>query len=181
VVADRQGNVVSYTNTIEQIAGSGMLVPGRGFLLNNELTDFNFPTGTANSVQPGKRPHSSMAPTLVLRDGKLVEAIGSPGGASIITTVLQTLLDQIDFGMSLPDAIEAPRASSRNGSAIDAEPAFTDAYGADLQARGETFAPVDHIGIAAGLTYLPDGDLQTATESWRGGGGSAAVVKPDAG
>jgi gamma-glutamyltranspeptidase/glutathione hydrolase len=179
VVADRRGNVVSYTNTIEQIAGSGMTVAGRGFLLNNELTDFNFATGTANSVAPGKRPRSSMSPTIVTRHGKVVEAIGSPGGSTIITTVLQTLLNQIDFGMSLPAAIEAPRASSRNGSAIDAEPAFIDAYGAALQARGEAFAPVDHIGIAAGLTYLPDGRLQTATESWRGGGGSAMVVRPE--
>ncbi len=179
VVADRDGDVVSYTNTIEQVAGSGITVPGRGFLLNNELTDFNFPTGTANSVAPGKRPRSSMSPTLVLKDGRVVEAIGSPGGATIITTVLQTLLDQLDFGMTLPAAIEAPRASQRNASSTDAEPDFLQQYGDGLRARGEAFAPVDSIGIVAALSFLPGGRLETATEARRGGGGSAMVVRPE--
>jgi gamma-glutamyltranspeptidase / glutathione hydrolase len=186
VVSDRWGNVVSYTNTIEQIAGSGILLPHRGFLLNNELTDFNFPTGTANSVAPNKRPRSSMSPTIVTKDGRVVEAIGSPGGATIITTVLQTLLNQLDFGMSLPEAIEAPRASNLNG-ATSAEPAFIAQYGPALTAKGETINQVaasspllpPYIGIAAGLQILPGGKLQTATESWRGGGGSAMVVRPE--
>ncbi len=185
VVADRFGNVVSYTNTIEQIAGSGILLPRRGFLLNNELTDFNFPTGTANSVQPNKRPRSSMSPTIVTRNGRVVEAIGSPGGATIITTVLQTLLDQIDFGMSLPEAIEAPRASNLNGT-TSAEPGFIAQYGSQLSALGEKISPTaasspllpPYIGIAAGLVFLPHDKLETATESWRGGGGSAMVVRP---
>jgi gamma-glutamyltranspeptidase/glutathione hydrolase len=179
VVADKDGNVVSYTNTIEQIAGSGIAVAGRGFLLNNELTDFNFPTGTANSVAPGKRPRSSMSPVIVTKGGKVVEAIGSPGGATIITTVLQTLLNQIDFGMTLPEAIEAPRASQRNAAKTDAEPGFINTWGPALQARGEAFNPTDSIGIVAGLSFLPGGRLQTATESWRGGGGSAMVVAPE--
>lgn len=179
VVSDREGNVVSYTNTIEQIAGSGISVGGRGFLLNNELTDFNFPTGTANSVAPGKRPRSSMSPTLVTRGGRVVEAVGSPGGSTIITTVLQTLLNQIDFGMSLPEAIEAPRASQRNAARTDAEPGFSAAYGPALQARGEAFAPVDSIGIVAALGFLPGGRVQAASEARRGGGGSAMVVTPE--
>jgi gamma-glutamyltranspeptidase / glutathione hydrolase len=187
VVADRWGNVVSYTNTIEQIAGSGILLPHRGFLLNNELTDFNFTTGTANSPAADKRPRSSMSPTIVMRDGRVVEAIGSPGGSTIITTVLQVLLNQIDFGMTLPEAIEAPRASNRNGATTDAEPSFIQQYGPALTAKGETLAPPapsspllpTYIGIAAGLQMLPHGKLETATESWRGGGGSAMVVRPE--
>jgi gamma-glutamyltranspeptidase/glutathione hydrolase len=186
VVADRWGNVVSYTNTIEQIAGSGILLPHRGFLLNNELTDFNFPTGTANSVQPNKRPRSSMSPTIVMKDGHVVEAVGSPGGSTIITTVLQTLLNQIDFKMTLPEAIEAPRAGNPNGT-TNAEPAFISQYGTQLKAKGETFAEAapsspllpTYIGIVAGLQLLPHGKLETATESWRGGGGSAMVVDPE--
>jgi gamma-glutamyltranspeptidase/glutathione hydrolase len=185
VVADRHGNVVSYTNTIEQIAGSGILLPRRGFLLNNELTDFNFPTGTANSVQANKRPRSSMSPTIVTRNGRAVEAIGSPGGATIITTVLQTLLNQIDFGMSLPEAIEAPRASNLNGT-TNAEPGFIAQYGPQLTALGEKLTPTavsspllpPYIGIAAGLVFLPHHKVEAATEAWRGGGGSAMVVKP---
>jgi gamma-glutamyltranspeptidase / glutathione hydrolase len=186
VVSDRWGNTVSYTNTIEQIAGSGIMLPHRGFLLNNELTDFNFPTGTANSVAPNKRPRSSMSPTIVTQNGRVVEAIGSPGGATIITTVLQTLLNQLDFGMTLPEAIEAPRASNLNG-ATSAEPGFIAQYGPALTAKGETITQVaasspllpPYIGIAAGLQFLPHGKLQTATESWRGGGGSAMVVRPE--
>jgi gamma-glutamyltranspeptidase/glutathione hydrolase len=115
----------------------------------------------------------------VTKDGQVVEAIGSPGGATIITTVLQTLIDQIDFGMSLPAAIEAPRASQRNAATTDAEPAFINRYGPALQAKGQAFNPMDYIGIAAGLSFTPDGKLQTATESWRGGGGSAMVVRPE--
>src|SRR5262249_23917909 len=115
VAADKWGNVVSYTNTIEQIAGSGMTVPGRGFLLNNEMTDFDFtpaspPTPDPNLPASGKRPRSSMSPTIVLKDGVPDFTIGSPGGATIITTVLQILINHVDFGMSLPDAIAAPRA-----------------------------------------------------------------------
>jgi gamma-glutamyltranspeptidase / glutathione hydrolase len=185
VVSDRFGNVVSYTNTIEQIAGSGILLARRGFLLNNELTDFNFPTGTANSVQANKRPRSSMSPTIMTRNGRVVEAIGSPGGATIITTVLQTLLNQIDFGMSLPEAIEAPRASNLNGT-TSAEPAFVAQYGTQLGAMGEKISQTTasspllapYIGIAAGLVFLPHHKVESATESWRGGGGSAMVVKP---
>jgi gamma-glutamyltranspeptidase/glutathione hydrolase len=128
VTADRWGNVVSYTNTIEQIAGSGMTVPGRGFLLNNEMTDFDFssPSGVYDPNLPagGKRPRSSMDPTIVLRHGTPVFTIGSPGGSTIITTVLQILLNHIDFGMSLPDAIAAPRASQRNTATTLAEPDF---------------------------------------------------------
>ena len=178
VVADRWGNVVSYTNTIEQIAGSGILLAGRGFLLNNELTDFNFDPGTANSVAPDKRPRSSMSPTIVTRDGRAVEAIGSPGGSTIITTVMQTLLNQIDFGMTLPEAIEAPRANQPNATSTNAEEGFTDRYGSALTARGESFTAKDYIGIAAGVRLLPRGRMQAATESWRGGGGSAMVVRP---
>src|SRR5439155_6621096 len=145
VVADQYGNVASYTNTIEQLGGSAIVVPGRGFLLNNELTDFNFvPTqGTApdpNLPAAGKRPRSSMSPTIVLRDGKPLLAVGSPGGSTIITTVLQILIDRFERGMSLPDAIAAPRSSQRNGT-TQAEPAFlATPEAAALQQRGWTFS-----------------------------------------
>ncbi len=117
-VADKWGNVVAYTLTIEQTGGSGITVPGRGFLLNNELTDFSFvPSAPGvhdpNLPGPGKRPRSSMSPTVVLRHGKPVLALGSPGGSTIITTVLQTLTNHLDRGMPLVDAIAAPRASQR--------------------------------------------------------------------
>jgi gamma-glutamyltranspeptidase / glutathione hydrolase len=194
VVSDRWGNVVSYTNTIEQLGGSGIVVPGRGFLLNNELTDFNFaPTqGTApdpNLPAAGKRPRSSMSPTIVLRHGKPFLAVGSPGGASIITTVLQILINRIDFGMSLPDAIAAPRASQRNSTTTQAEPDFIALPTTPgLEALGQQFAvsntsPLDPsiqipptIGAATGLEFLRHGEVLAAGEPTRRGGSSAAVV-----
>ena len=124
-VADRKGNVVSYTFTIESIGGNAIVVPGWGFLLNNELTDFNYDSTThPNKVEGGKRPRSSMAPTIVQRHGKPFLAIGSPGGSQIPTTVLQTFINRVDLGMTLPQAIAAPRASQRNGPTTTAEPAF---------------------------------------------------------
>src|SRR5574340_1314752 len=123
-IVDRWGNMVSYTTTIEYTWGSGITVPGYGFLLNNELTDFNFlPSADAvegnpgaNDVAPHKRPRSSMAPMLLLRNGKPVAAYGSPGGATIINSVLNVTLDLIDHGMTMQQAIDAPRLSVTNAT-----------------------------------------------------------------
>jgi gamma-glutamyltranspeptidase/glutathione hydrolase len=176
-VADARGNVVSYTFTIEQIGGSAIVVPGRGFLLNNELTDFETAPGLANSPAAGKRPRSSMSPTIVTRDGKPVVALGSPGGATIITTVLQVLLNRFERGMSLPDAVAAPRASQRNGATTQAEPAFISApETAELEARGHTFASTAEIGAVAAIEFLDEGIQQAVAEPTRRGGGSAMVA-----
>ncbi|HTZ45507.1 MAG TPA: gamma-glutamyltransferase [Jatrophihabitans sp.] len=193
VVADKWGNIVSYTNTIEQIAGSGITVPGRGFLLNNEMTDFDFAASAPgaydpNLPAPGKRPRSSMNPTIVLRNGVPDFTVGSPGGATIITTVLQILVNHVDLGMSLPDAIAAPRASQRNSATTDAEPDFyTSAVAQELTAKyGEKFKELSgpvmprdgYIGNATGIQFLPGGRFQAAAEPVRLGGGSALVVNP---
>jgi gamma-glutamyltranspeptidase/glutathione hydrolase len=183
-VVDRDGNVVSYTSTIEQIAGTAIAVPGWGFLLNNELTDFDPAPPAPGAPDPnlpagGKRPRSSMAPTVVLEDGRPLLAVGSPGGATIITTVLQILLNRFDFGMSLPDAIAAPRASQRNTSTTPAEQGFSDLYGGELSTRfGQSFAPSPDIGAATGIELLAGGALQAAAEPVRRGGGDAEVVCP---
>jgi gamma-glutamyltranspeptidase/glutathione hydrolase len=193
VVADKWGNIVSYTNTIEQVAGSGMTVPGRGFLLNNEMTDFDFAPSAPgvydpNLAAPGKRPRSSMNPTIVLKNGVPDFTIGSPGGATIITTVLQILVNHVDFGMSLPDALAAPRASQRNGATADAEPAFYDSavrqqltaqYGEQFKEVTGPVLPHDQwIGNATGIQFLPGNRFQAVAEPVRLGGGSALVVQP---
>jgi gamma-glutamyltranspeptidase / glutathione hydrolase len=196
VVTDKWGNVVSYTNTIEELGGNGIVVPHRGFLLNNELTDFDFTPLQAGVPDPnlpaaGKRPRSSMSPTIVLQHGTPFLAIGSPGGASIITTVLQILVNKIDFGMSLEDAIAAPRASQRNSATTQAEPAFIAADTTPgLEALGQKFAisntsPLDptiiispDIGVADGLQFLGHGKVIAAGEPERRGGSAAAVVHP---
>jgi gamma-glutamyltranspeptidase/glutathione hydrolase len=183
-VADRWGNVVEYTLTIEQTGGNAMVVPGRGFLLNNELTDFNFaPTqGTApdpNLPGPGKRPRSSMSPTIVFDHHKPWLALGSPGGATIITTVLQVLLNRIDLGRTLAEAIADPRASQRNTAAIQAEPGYRTQFEPSLSALGHAFGPdMLEIGAATGIEFGPRGLLIAAAEPVRRGGGSAGVVRP---
>ncbi|MFD9811720.1 gamma-glutamyltransferase [Streptomyces sp. NPDC059080] len=181
-VADKWGNIVAYTLTIEQTGGSGIVVPGRGFLLNNELTDFSFTPITPgvhdpNLPGPGKRPRSSISPTIVLRHGKPVVALGSPGGATIITTVLQSLVNHLDRGMPLVDAIAAPRASQRNAAKTELEPALWNSpLRSQLEGIGHQFSQVEEIGAATGVEPLPDGRWLAAAEKVRRGGGSAMVV-----
>jgi gamma-glutamyltranspeptidase/glutathione hydrolase len=127
-VVDADGNIVSYTNTIESGWGTGLMVPGYGFLLNNELTDFNFVPAFnpdpanfnpgANDVAPGKRPRSSMSPVIVFRHKTPVAAFGSPGGSTIINSVAQVAQNLIDHGFDVQEAVDAPRVAqtSANGS-----------------------------------------------------------------
>jgi len=180
-VADRWGNVVSYTLTIEQTGGSAITVPDRGFILNNELTDFSavYDEDDPNRIEPGKRPRSSMAPTIVMDDGEPWLALGSPGGSTIITTVTQTLLNRVDGGMDLPEALAAPRASQRNTEDVVAEPEFIETYGAPLEALGHSFAETPELGAATGIEMLSDGRLQAVAEPERRGGGDAGVVDPE--
>jgi gamma-glutamyltranspeptidase/glutathione hydrolase len=163
-----------------------MLLKHRGFLLNNELTDFSavYDPTDPNRIEGGKRPRSSISPTIVLRHRRPFLALGSPGGSTIITTVLQVLLNRIDLGMSLPAAIAAPRASQRNTPDVTAEQSFIDRYGAALGAYGHTFAPAGapgttaaEIGAATAIEFRPHHRLIAAAEPTRRGGGAAGVVR----
>ncbi len=178
VTADKWGNVVSYTLTIEATGGSGIVVPGRGFLLNNELTDFNSTGDGPNLPAPGKRPRSSMSPTIVLDDGEPFIAVGTPGGSTIITTVAEILVNRLDGGMDLADALAAPRATQRNTSTIPAEADFRSAFGAELEALGHVFSDRSEIGAATGLEFLDADTIQAVAEPTRRGGGSAGVLRP---
>jgi gamma-glutamyltranspeptidase/glutathione hydrolase len=196
VVADRFGGVVSYTSTIEQLGGSGIVVPGRGFLLNNELADCDYTVLQQGGPDPnlpaaGQRRRSGMSPTIVLKSGQPWLAVGSPGGPAIISIVLQILLNRIDFGMTLPQAIAAPRASQRNAAVTQAEPEFIAAPATPgLERLGHSFAvastsPLDpaikispDMGAATGLEFLGYGQVLAAAEPVRRGGGSAGVLHP---
>jgi gamma-glutamyltranspeptidase / glutathione hydrolase len=178
-VADGRGTVVSYTFTIESTGGNGIVVPGWGFLLNNELTDFNFDSLThPNRVEGGKRPRSSMSPTIVLDDGDPLLALGSPGGSMIITTVLQILVDRLDLGSTLPEAVAAPRASQRNTAATLAEAAFLSSPEAPVLTGtyGHVLSPTGEIGAATAIEFLRDGRVLAAAEPVRRGGGSAMIA-----
>ncbi|QRK11220.1 gamma-glutamyltransferase [Archangium violaceum] len=183
--ADAAGNIVTYTCTIEGEGGNGMVVPGYGFLLNNEMTDFDLPASPEaphpNAPAPGKRPRSSMSPLLVFKDGEPVLALGSPGGSTIITTVGQTLINHLDFGMPIDQALAAPRVSQRNSpdEKSQAEPGFiASPEAAALAALGHSFTDAGPLGALTAIRFNPDGTVTAAAEPIRRGGGSAMVVEP---
>jgi gamma-glutamyltranspeptidase/glutathione hydrolase len=195
VTEDKWGDIVAYTNTINFFGGSGQVVPGYGFLLNNELTDFDFAPSSPgaydpNLPAPGKEPRSSMGPVIALRDGQPQFAIGAAGGSTIITTVVQTLINHVDFGMSLPAALAAPRVSQTNSSSNTslAEPDFynsalaqqlTSQYGEHFSLATGPVLPLDNYpGDATALQMLGDGRAEAIAEPVRLGGGSALAVQP---
>ncbi len=118
-VVDKEGNAVAVTYTINSYFGAGVIAPGTGFLLNNEMDDFTSKLGEANQfglrqgeanlIEPGKRPLSSMSPTIVTKDGRVFLVTGSPGGSTIPTTVVQVITNAIDYGMNLNNAVNKPR------------------------------------------------------------------------
>jgi gamma-glutamyltranspeptidase/glutathione hydrolase len=137
-VIDARGNAVAVTCTIEQEFGSAVVAPGTGFLLNNELTDFSAP-GTANEPRPGKRPRSSMSPTIVVSRGRPILVGGGAGGARIIMGVLSAVLDVVDYGADIAHAVDAERFDNLGTARLMIEDArFDPAVLSDLQARGHT-------------------------------------------
>jgi gamma-glutamyltranspeptidase/glutathione hydrolase len=158
-VVDAQGNAVSLTYTLNGGYGSGVTVPGAGFLMNNEMDDFaakpgsanmfGLVQGEANAIQPGKRPLSSMTPTILTKEGKLFMVVGGPGGGRIITAVLQTILNVVDFGMNVRDAVDSPRFHHQwRPDEISIESGFSPDTNRLLEQRGhkvETSASVARI------------------------------------
>lgn len=174
-IVDAEGDAVAVTYTLNAGYGCGVTVPGLGFLLNNEMDDFAAQPGTpnrkglvqgeANAIAPGKRPLSSMTPTIVLRQGRLYLVAGSPGGPRIITTVLQVLLNVLDFGMNLQDAVDRPRFHHQwLPDELYVEPGFSPDTLALLESRGFRLEQAPSIGEVAAI--LSDGGwLQGAADS----------------
>ena len=168
-VADGDGNVVAATQTINSLFGSRAMVPGTGMLLNNTMALFDPHPGHALSVAPGKRMTSSMAPTLVLRDGRPALALGLPGGARIFASVLQAIVNVIDHGMTVQEAVEAPRVWTQ-GQELEVEAAIGQEIRAGLAARGHQVVPVAHVAGGMGaVTFAADGTL-TGASCWRADG-----------
>ncbi|HEX4061312.1 MAG TPA: gamma-glutamyltransferase [Streptosporangiaceae bacterium] len=193
VTTDKWGDIVTYTNTINFFGGSGQVVPGYGFLLNDEMTDFDFAPPAPGAYDPnlpagGKQPRSSMGGAIVLRDGKPDFTVGAAGGSTIITTILQIILNHVDFGMSLPQALAASRVSQTNSPTSLAEPKFynsamahqlTQQYNEQFSLATGPILPLDYYpGDATGLQFLGHGLLQAVAEPARLYGGSALVVNP---
>jgi gamma-glutamyltranspeptidase/glutathione hydrolase len=191
-IVDSLGNAVAVTTTLNDSYGSRVVVRGAGFLMNNEMDDFSIKPGVpnlyglvgsdANAIAPGKRMLSSMAPTIVLKNGELFLVVGTPGGATIITTVAQVIIDMIDFGMSLRDAVSAPRFHHQwLPDRISLEPGQFPVYlqraliarGHELEIRTDPIGDVQAIaiqdGVACGVSDPRGGGLSLAA-------GAAAAV-----
>lgn len=174
-VVDKDGNAAALTYTLNGGYGCGMTAEGLGFLLNNEMDDFaskpgvpnmyGLIQGEANAIAPGKRPLSAMTPTVVTRDGKLVLVVGSPGGPTIINTVLNILLDVIDYKMGVQEAVDAPRFHHQwMPDSLIMEPGFSPDTLALLRARGHKLESRGKIGEAAAIAIGPDGLLLGAAD-----------------
>jgi len=168
-VADRDGRIVCATQTINSLFGARYMVPGTGAIPNNYLYVFNPRPGLANSLAPGKRVTSSMAPLIVLKDGQPRFALGLPGGLRIFPSALQALLNLIDHGMSLQDAVEAPRVWTQ-GFGLELEPHFSAAVADRLAARGHVIERVPNVGGGmGGIAFHANGDMEGAA-CWRADG-----------
>jgi gamma-glutamyltranspeptidase/glutathione hydrolase len=182
-VIDPDGNVVSNTYTLNESYGSAVTVPGAGILLNDEMDDFTSKPGVpntygliqgeANAIVGRKKPLSSMTPTLVLKDGKLWFAVGSPGGGTIINTVLQVIVNVVDFGMNLQEAVDSPRFHHQwLPDKIAWEPfEFSRDTSDALEKAGYVFAAKpDFIGDAEAIMVDPQSGARLgASDSRRGG------------
>jgi gamma-glutamyltranspeptidase / glutathione hydrolase len=173
--ADAFGNVVATTQTINNLFGAKILIPGLGTVPNNYMNLYDPRPGHALSLAPGKRVTTSMSPMMALRDGRLVYALGLPGGKRIFPSALQALLNLIDHGMSLQEAVEAPRVWTE-GNALEVEAAVPEAVRNQLRAMGH---PVQAVPTVAGgmnaIQFHEDGRL-TGAACWRADGTPIALA-----
>src|SRR5471032_2823058 len=184
-VVDSEGNAVAVTYTLNGGFGNGITVPGLGFLLNNEMDDFSSKPGTANmfglvqgennAIAPGKRPLSSMTPTIVVKDGKLFMTAGAPGGSRISTAVLQVILNVLDFGMNVQDAIDAPRVHHQwQPDKLSLERGISPDTVALLKSRGYDVDYAPGVVLAQVAAIVSDGGWLQGGSDGRSAAGKAA-------
>ncbi|MCH7786496.1 MAG: gamma-glutamyltransferase, partial [Chloroflexi bacterium] len=174
-VADNEGNVVCMTQTIHAAFGSKVTVPGTGMLLNNTMYIFDPHPGTANSIAPGKRMLSSMSPTVVLKDGKPLMALGTPGGTRIFAAVLQAIVNVIDHGMTLQEAVEAPRVWTQ-GQQLEVEEGIAPSARDALKAKGHDVQVVARVaGGMNGVMFDHETGLIHGAACWRADGSPVGI------
>lgn len=168
-VADAEGNIVASTQTINSLFGARFIIPGTGIMPNNYMCLFDPHPGHALSIAPGKRVTTSMAPTIALKDGEPVFALGLPGGLRIFGSAMQAIVNLIDHGMTLQEAVEAPRLWTQ-GQELEIEDTFPAAARTGLEARGWKVLSVPHVG--GGMTAIEFDKDGTATGAacWRADG-----------
>lgn len=167
--ADKDGNVVAMTQSLNNTFGSKVIAPGTGVLLNNYMAIFDPHPGTANSVAPGKRGTSSNAPTIVQKNGVPVLALGLPGGVRIFTSVLQALVNAIDFKMTPQEMVEAPRVWTQ-GQELQMEHGFPDVVRNTISDRGHDVSPVRNVGGGMNAVSFGTDGLLTGAACWRADG-----------
>jgi len=173
-VVDSEGNMVACTKTINHFFGSGITAPGTGVLLNDQMDDFDKQPGVANSIEPGKKPLSSMSPTLLLKDGKPFATLGSPGGMRIISTMAMLISYLVDYGLDIQAAIEAPRINSYATGPLKVESRIgpdvlkaLEALGHEIDVRGDFDL---YFGGAQGIVIDPGtGQLHGGADPRRDG------------
>lgn len=174
-IVDSAGNAVAVTYTLNGGYGSGATAPGLGFLLNNEMDDFSVKPGApnmygaiggeANAIQPGKRPLSSMSPSIVLKDGKLALVVGTPGGTRILTSVMQVIQNVIDFQMTIQNAVNFPRFHHQwRPDKLYLEPGFSPDTRRLLEQKGHTLETAANICEIAAIQVEPNGWLAGASD-----------------
>jgi len=173
-VADGDGNVVAMTQTINSTFGARIVVPGTGIIPNNYMYVFDPHPGHALSIAPGKRVTSSMSPMMALKDGKPVVALGLPGGLRIFPSAMQALIGVIDHGMSVQEAVEAPRLWTQGGP-VELENGFPQAVRDALVARGHEIEMVPHVGGGMNAVAFGDDGALTGAACWRADGTPVAL------
>lgn len=173
-VADHEGRIACCTHTINSLFGARILLRETGLIPNNYMALFDPVPGRAQSIAAGKRVTTSMSPLILRREGKPIFALGLPGGLRIFPSTFQAVVNLLDHGMSLQEAMEAPRIWT-NGGALEMEPAFDDATIAALEARGHAVQRLPHVaGGMCGIAFREDGMMEGAA-CWRADGAPVAL------
>jgi gamma-glutamyltranspeptidase/glutathione hydrolase len=173
-IADADGNIVSATQTINELFGSKVTVPGTGMLLNNTQQMFDPHPGNALSVQPGKRVTSSMSPMIVMKDGHPEFAVGLPGGVRIFTSVLQAIVNLIDHKMTAQEAVEAPRVWTQ-GQDAEIEAGYPESVRSAVTAKGHRVTPVNAIGGGMNVVRFEPGGMLSGAACWRADGHAVGI------
>lgn len=173
-VADGKGNVVCTTQTINSLFGARFIVPGTGMIPNNYMNNFDPRRGNALSIEPGKRVTTSMSPMMAARDGKVRYALGLPGGRKIFPSALQALVNLIDHGMELQEAVEAPRVWTE-GPVLEVEHGVPAEVRQGLEARGHTLKIMPTVAGGMNAIEFRDDGSMTGAACWRADGSAAAL------
>jgi gamma-glutamyltranspeptidase / glutathione hydrolase len=174
-MADSEGNVVSATQTLNGLFGACVMISGTGMLANNYMYNFDPHPGRALSIAPGKRCFTSMAPMMVAKDGRVLHALGLPGGLRIFPSALQAIVNLIDHGMAPQEAVEAPRLWTEGG-ALELEPAFPDDIAKALEQRGHTIVRVNRVAGGMNAVSFAEDGLMTGAACWRADGTPVGIA-----